>query len=78
MENNLELQPTARETVKECEGLLPVAIVTIAKALKDESLAIWKNALEELRSSAPTNIRGVDDKVYGCLKWSYNHLKGNE
>ncbi|RVW30942.1 putative disease resistance protein [Vitis vinifera] len=42
----------SRETVKECEGLLPVAIVTIAKALKDESLAIWKNALEELRSSA--------------------------
>uniref|UniRef100_F6H5Y2 AAA+ ATPase domain-containing protein n=1 Tax=Vitis vinifera TaxID=29760 RepID=F6H5Y2_VITVI len=73
VENNLELQPTAKEVVKECEGL-PVAIVTIAKALKDESVAVWKNALEELRSSAPTNIRGVDDKVYGCLKWSYNHL----
>ncbi|XP_034707034.1 probable disease resistance protein At1g52660 [Vitis riparia] len=64
VENNLELQPTAREVVKECEGLLPVAIVTIAKALKDESLAVRKNALEELRSSAPTNIREVEEKVY--------------
>ncbi|RVW81833.1 putative disease resistance protein [Vitis vinifera] len=77
VENNLELQPTAREVVKECEGLLPVAIVTIAKALKDESLAVWKNAFEELRSSAPTNIR-EEEKVFSCLEWSYNHLKGNE
>ena len=77
VENNVELRPTAREVVKECQGL-PVAIVTIAKALKDESVAEWKNALHELRISAPTNIREVDDKVYGCLEWSYNHLKGDE
>ncbi|RVX18822.1 hypothetical protein VitviT2T_021077 [Vitis vinifera] len=61
-----QLRPTAREVVNECQGL-PIAIVTIAKALKDESVAVWKNALEELRGSAPT-----------CLEWSYNHLKGDE
>ncbi|KAJ9682535.1 hypothetical protein PVL29_018453 [Vitis rotundifolia] len=71
------LRPIAIEVVNECEGL-PIAIVTIANALKDESLAVWENALHELRSAAPTNISGVDDKVYGCLKWSYNHLKGDE
>ncbi|KAJ9682531.1 hypothetical protein PVL29_018450 [Vitis rotundifolia] len=72
-----KLRPIAIEVVNECEGL-PIAIVTIANALKDESVDVWENALDELRSSAPTNIRGVDDKVYGCLKWSYNHLKGDE
>ncbi|RVX18684.1 Disease resistance protein [Vitis vinifera] len=72
-----KLRPIAIEVVNECEGL-PIAIVTIANALKDESVAVWENALDELRSAAPTNIGGVDDKVYGCLKWSYNHLKGDE
>ncbi|RVW53210.1 Disease resistance protein [Vitis vinifera] len=72
-----QLRPTAREVVNECQGL-PIAIVTIAKALKDESVDVWKNALGELRSSAPTNIRGVEEKVYTCLEWSYNHLKGDE
>ncbi|XP_059598364.1 uncharacterized protein LOC100251264 isoform X4 [Vitis vinifera] len=72
-----KLRPIAIEVVNECEGL-PIAIVTIANALKDESVAVWENALDELRSAAPTNIGGVDDKVYGCLKWSYKHLKGDE
>ncbi|KAL6348525.1 hypothetical protein AAG906_013145 [Vitis piasezkii] len=72
-----QLRPIAIEVVNECGGL-PIAIVTIANALKGECVAEWENALDELRSSAPTNIRGVDDKVYGCLKWSYDHLKGDE
>ena len=76
VENDLELLATAREVVKECQGL-PVAIVTIAKALKGKNIAVWKNALEELRSSAPANIRGVEEKVYACLELSYNHLKSN-
>ena len=77
VENNIELQPVATKVVKECEGL-PVAIVTIAKALKGESVGVWRNALEELRSFAPTNIRGVSKNVYSCLKLSYNHLESND
>ncbi|KAL6324439.1 hypothetical protein AAG906_013043 [Vitis piasezkii] len=72
VEENPELQ-----VVEECEGL-PIAIVTIAKALKDETVAVWENALEQLRSCAPTNIRAVDKKVYSCLEWSYTHLKGDD
>ncbi|KAL6311687.1 hypothetical protein AAG906_019035 [Vitis piasezkii] len=41
----LELRPIALEVVKECEGL-PVAIVTIAKALTGESVALSYNRLE--------------------------------
>ena len=67
------MQPIATEVVKKCEGL-PVAIVTIAKALKGESVGVWRNALEELRSSTSTNIRGVSKTVYSCLELSYNYL----
>ena len=77
VEENLQLRPIAIEVVEECKGLR-IAIVTIAKALKDETVAVWKNALEQLRSCAPTNIIGVDETVYSCLEWSYNHLKGDE
>ncbi|RVW17214.1 putative disease resistance protein [Vitis vinifera] len=72
-----ELRPIAVDVAKKCDGL-PVAIVTIANALKDEMVGVWENALEELRRSAPTNIRGVSKDVYSCLELSYNHLKGAE
>ena len=72
-----QLRPIAIKVLDECGGL-PIAIVTIAKALKDETVAVWKNALDELRNCAPTNIRGMEEKVYSCLEWSYNHLKGDE
>ena len=57
-----EVRSIARQVVEECEGL-PISLVTNAKALKDETqLAVWKNALEEIRSCA------VGKKVYsGCL-----------
>ena len=71
------LQSIAINIVKKCDGL-PVAIVTIANALKKESPPVWENALEELRRSAPTNIRGVSKNVYSCLELSYKHLEGDE
>ncbi|XP_034707556.1 disease resistance protein At4g27190-like isoform X2 [Vitis riparia] len=76
-EQGHELRPIATEVLKKCEGL-PVAIVTIATALKGEGVAIWRNALQELRMSTPTNIEGVTENVYSCLEWSYKHLKSAE
>ncbi|XP_059599283.1 probable disease resistance protein At4g27220 isoform X3 [Vitis vinifera] len=72
-----ELRPIAVDVAKKCDGL-PVAIVTIANALRGEMVGVWENALEELRRSAPTNIRGVTKGVYSCLELSYNHLEGDE
>ena len=72
-----DLQRIAINIVKKCDGL-PVAIVTIANALKKQSAPVWENALEELLRSAPTNIRGVSKNVYSCLELSYNHLEGDE
>ena len=73
----LELRDIAVHVVKKCEGL-PIAIVTIANALKNKSVPEWVNALEELRTAAPKNIRGVTEGVYSCLELSYNHLEGDE
>ena len=72
-----QLQPMAIKVLDECGGL-PIAIVTIATTLKDETVVVWKNALYELRSCAPANIRGMEEKVYSCLEWSYKRLKGDE
>ena len=77
VEENLQLRPMAIQVVEECEGL-PIAIVTIAKSFKDENVDVWKNALEQLGRSAPTNIRGVGKKEHSCLEWSYTHLKGDD
>ena len=71
------MRPIAIKVVDECGGL-PIAIVSIATALKDKTVAVWKNALDELRSCAPTNIRGMEKKVYTCLQWRYNHLEVDE
>ncbi|XP_034707562.1 disease resistance protein At4g27190-like isoform X4 [Vitis riparia] len=76
-EQEHDLRPIATEVLKKCEGL-PVAIVTIAKALKGDKVADWRNALQELRMSTPTNINGVTENVYSCLEWSYKHLKSAE
>ncbi|RVW17215.1 Disease resistance protein [Vitis vinifera] len=48
------------------------------KKTAGESVHVWENALEELRRSAPTNIRGVSKDVYSCLELSYNHLESDE
>ncbi|KAJ9682446.1 hypothetical protein PVL29_018376 [Vitis rotundifolia] len=74
---NPELQPIAVDVAKECAGL-PIAIVTVAKALKNKNVSIWKDALQQLKSQTSTNITGLETKVYSSLKLSYEHLEGDE
>lgn len=77
--DELDLRPIAREVVKECDGL-PLAITIIADTLKGAGVGIWRNALEELRRSEPTNIGDgeVSQKVYGALEVSYKYLRSEE
>ncbi|XP_048326172.2 disease resistance protein At4g27190 isoform X2 [Ziziphus jujuba] len=74
---NKDIQALATEIVKECGGL-PIAIATVASALKKKAYPIWSNALQELRTSAPTNIQGMNKKVYSSIKLSYDFLESNE
>ncbi|XP_010258689.1 PREDICTED: disease resistance protein At4g27190-like [Nelumbo nucifera] len=67
-----------KEVVRECGGL-PIAIVTVAGALRGkEDPQEWNDALHELRSSEPHNIEGLDLNVFSCLKWSYDYLRDAE
>ncbi|XVE50238.1 hypothetical protein DITRI_Ditri01bG0146100 [Diplodiscus trichospermus] len=60
--------------VEECHGL-PLAIVTVASCMRGKSdLLAWENALNELRGHI-RNIQYVKDKVFGCLKFSYDRLE---
>ncbi|KAM3339370.1 hypothetical protein P3S68_029239 [Capsicum galapagoense] len=71
------LPEVAKDVAKECKGL-PLAIVTVAGALKGKTKPSWEDALVELQKSAPKNIRGVLANVYQHLKISYNHLESDE
>lgn len=74
---NFDIQPLATQIVKKCGGL-PIAITTIANALKNKSYPVWKDALQELRMSNPTNIKGMHANVYSSIKLSYNFLGSEE
>ncbi|KAL5825695.1 hypothetical protein ACOSQ3_021758 [Xanthoceras sorbifolium] len=60
-------------------GGLPIAIVTIAKALANKEECEWKTALQELRYPSFESLEGfVTRKTYSCIKLSYNHLESQE
>ncbi|XP_057990730.1 disease resistance protein At4g27190-like [Hevea brasiliensis] len=67
----------AKEIRKECGGL-PLAIVTVGRALRGKDLEEWKEAALELKKAEPVNIEGVNDDVYKCLKLSYDYLRNKE
>ncbi|XVF18470.1 hypothetical protein REPUB_Repub11eG0024200 [Reevesia pubescens] len=68
----------AEDVAKECKGL-PIALVTLAKALMKKSLIEWKLARDKLKSSRLIDIENVSDEVeknaYLSLEMSYNHLQ---
>ncbi|KAF3673170.1 putative disease resistance protein-like isoform X2 [Capsicum annuum] len=66
-----------KDVAEECKGL-PLAIVTVAGALKRKTKPSWEDALKQLQKSAPRNIPGVLTNVYQPLKVSYNHLESDE
>ncbi|KAJ9682522.1 hypothetical protein PVL29_018441 [Vitis rotundifolia] len=72
-----DLQPTAKEVARKCGGL-PIAIVTVAKALKGEDLTTWNDALRRLTRSIETTIEGIEATIFLNLELSYNHLYGDE
>ena len=71
------LRPIAKEVAKECGGL-PVALVTVGRALENKSDFEWSDALQQLKKSIPKNILGLDFKVYSSIELSYNYLKSDE
>ncbi|XP_017605710.1 probable disease resistance protein At4g27220 [Gossypium arboreum] len=68
------LNEVAKEVADECKGL-PLAIVTVAKALKGESLDGWKAANQRFKDSRHVDNEEVLGGVLKPLKLSYDYLK---
>ncbi|XP_010256484.1 PREDICTED: probable disease resistance protein At4g27220 isoform X2 [Nelumbo nucifera] len=78
VENDALIRDVAKDVAKECGGL-PIAIVTVAGALRDKrDRQEWDYARRELRLSEFQNIEDLDLKVRSCLKWSYDYLRDLE
>ncbi|XP_019175920.1 PREDICTED: disease resistance protein At4g27190-like [Ipomoea nil] len=73
-----QIKPMAEAIVKECDGL-PLALIMVGASLrKKREIGLWQCALHALQKSEPSRIRGVEEKVYKPLKWSYDSLQGQQ
>ncbi|KAG8479955.1 hypothetical protein CXB51_024988 [Gossypium anomalum] len=71
-----DLKPTATKVAKKCAGL-PIAIATVAGALRNKRLFEWKNALRELERPSSSNFTGIT-AAYSAIEWSFNYLESEE
>ncbi|KAF6169740.1 hypothetical protein GIB67_004132 [Kingdonia uniflora] len=67
------LREMSEKIVNECGGL-PLAIVTLARALRKEDKGVWTNVIPQLRKSMYEGM----DLVNASIKMSYNFLKTRE
>ncbi|XP_021281817.1 uncharacterized protein LOC110414745 isoform X2 [Herrania umbratica] len=72
-----DVQPTAMEVAKKCAGL-PIAIATVARALRNKRLFEWENALRELKRPSSRSFTGITADVYSAIELSYNYLEDEE
>lgn len=70
--------PELAETVaRECGGL-PLALITVGRAMASKKAPReWEHAIEVLRSSA-SRFSGMEKRVFSRLKFSYDFLPSNE
>ncbi|KAK8277403.1 hypothetical protein V6Z12_D10G265700 [Gossypium hirsutum] len=73
---SFDLKPIAMEVAKKCAGL-PIAIATVAGALRNKRLFEWKNALRELERPSSSNFTGIN-AAYSAIEWSFNYLESEE
>ncbi|KAJ6704271.1 RESISTANCE PROTEIN RGA2 putative-RELATED [Salix viminalis] len=73
------LNTVAEEVARECQGL-PIALVTVGRALRDKSTIEWEVASKQLKNSQFKHMEliGEQKNIYSCLKFSYDYLKHEE
>ncbi|KAB1203143.1 hypothetical protein CJ030_MR8G027520 [Morella rubra] len=69
--------PTATEVAEKCGGL-PIALVTVSRALKNKDLHQWKDALRQLKRPVPGQVTDILREVYIPIELSYEHLECEE
>ncbi|XP_028120895.1 disease resistance protein At4g27190-like [Camellia sinensis] len=75
--HKIDFKSAQKAVAKECGGL-PVAIVTVGRALKGKGKPSWDSALEQLRKAIVNNIKGVYENVFKSFELSYNFLESKE
>ena len=69
------VQPMAEKVAKSCDGL-PLLIVTVVEAMKNQDLYAWKDALEQVTSF---ELEGCFySPVRSAIELSYEHLESHE
>ncbi|KAL4376445.1 hypothetical protein GQ457_02G035290 [Hibiscus cannabinus] len=76
-ESNEELRSTANEVAKRCAGL-PLAISTVARALQNKELFVWKEALRQLQRPYSENPSEISAEVYRAVELSFNQLPSED
>ncbi|KAK9041898.1 hypothetical protein V6N11_016986 [Hibiscus sabdariffa] len=70
------LRPIARAIANECHGL-PIAIVTHAMALRNQSLFVWRDTLRQLHRGSSEDALEIEDGTYLAIERSYHYLKND-
>ncbi|KAH9686639.1 AAA domain-containing protein [Citrus sinensis] len=73
--DNCKFKSIAINVAQACGGL-PIALTTVARALRNKSLHEWKNALRELQTPSMVNFEGVPAETYSSIELSFKYLKG--
>ncbi|KAL4557360.1 hypothetical protein LXL04_035536 [Taraxacum kok-saghyz] len=80
--DSTDLNPIATKVSKRCSGL-PLAIVTVARALRHRSKHAWRDALRQLSNSSSSttttnDVKGMYSNIFASLELSFNFLKDEE
>ncbi|PIA43345.1 hypothetical protein AQUCO_01900014v1 [Aquilegia coerulea] len=67
----------SKEIVKYCDGL-PLAIVTLGRALRGKGRNVWDDAALQLKRSLIHGVAGMNTKVFTSIKLSYDYLESEE
>ncbi|KAJ6704272.1 RESISTANCE PROTEIN RGA2 putative-RELATED [Salix viminalis] len=75
-DEDFNLNTVAKKVARECQGL-PIALVTVGRALRGKSVIEWEVASTELKNSEFQHMEqnGEENNAYACLKLSYDYLK---
>jgi len=72
-----DINPIAREVAKACGGL-PLAIVTVGRALSIEGKSAWEDTLKQLRNFQSSSSSDVEKFVHPCIELSLKFLGNKE
>ncbi|KAJ6827630.1 putative LRR receptor-like serine/threonine-protein kinaseisoform X1 [Iris pallida] len=78
LEKTGDLTKVAVDVAKECGGL-PLAIVALGRAMREkDDIDTWNSVLDDLRQSIQTDIEGMENSVFKCIRKSFDFLMSDE